>query len=319
MKKGNHLYHTLDTYLTPIIEKFAFKPDKDFARYSFGRYNGKDIYYYAINGEMCFTLKEFAKFVNVPYSSVRKQFYRKSKEFLENLNETYLVEKRDYFKIDRADFLPMGPDVPLKKSGKEVIMLTFLGSYLLMPTFRDVIKEEVYRLLGKKLYDLIKSNQLISGEFFLTDKVGNIVHQVLGDKDRCYIDEKGYMYSSKGELLIAKTLRELRVKFQYNAPIPLPEWLINKILKEIHKEVLIAAKWYTIPSYITVDFLLRTQPRTIIEYWGLEDNDAYNAKREIKEFIYNELKISFVSIEPHEDQNIPVLKQKLMKELQLER
>ena len=28
---------------------------------SFGKFNEQEIYYYAINGEMCFTLKEFAK------------------------------------------------------------------------------------------------------------------------------------------------------------------------------------------------------------------------------------------------------------------
>ena len=51
-------YKTLDNFLTPIIKKFSYKPDKDFARYTFGIFNNQKIFYYAINGEMCFTLEE---------------------------------------------------------------------------------------------------------------------------------------------------------------------------------------------------------------------------------------------------------------------
>ena len=58
-------YKTLDQFLTPIIEKFSFKPDRDFARYLFGIFNNQEIYYYAINGEMCFTLQEFSKYIKI--------------------------------------------------------------------------------------------------------------------------------------------------------------------------------------------------------------------------------------------------------------
>jgi hypothetical protein len=55
---------TLDTWLSPLVEKFSFEPDLKFSRYSFGSFNNQEVYYYAVNGEMCFTLEEFAKYIN---------------------------------------------------------------------------------------------------------------------------------------------------------------------------------------------------------------------------------------------------------------
>jgi len=159
---------------------------------------------------------------------------------------------------------------------------------------------------------------LDKGESFLTSVTGEIISQVLGDKKKCYVDSKGYNYSSKGELLIANVLRQLGLGFQYNAPINLPDNLINFLREDYPEEILIEAGWnYHIPYYITADFLLRTEPRTIIEYWGLKNNQAYDAKREIKTFIYNKLNLRLISIEAHEDQNKPVLKKKLLKELKM--
>lgn len=302
-------YKTLDNFLTPIIKKFSYKPDKDFARYTFGIFNNQKIFYYAINGEMCFTLKEFAKYLEIKPKTMNNKFNSKS-------NENFLIEKIHYFVITDA---LNNPEIRDNLRGvKSSIYLTFLGVWKLLPTFRGDIPNQLYDWFGEKLYDLMKSNQLSSGEFFFTNKIGKLVHQVIGDKKKCYVDELGFMYSSKGEMLIAKTLRQLNSQFQYNAPINLPNWLIKKLLKDFPKEILIEARWQKIPSYITADFLLRTIPRKVIEYWGLEDNTVYNAKREIKEFIYRELDIGCINIETHEDQNIPILKQKLIKELKIE-
>lgn len=297
-------YKTLDKFLTPIIEKFSFKPDKDFAHYIFGIFNNQKIFYYAINGEMCFTLKEFAKYLGILYNTVHRAFKRKKL----TINKHYLeLERNNSITRDKLSIDPIGD--------KKIIFLTFLGVWKLLPTFRGDIPQQLYDWFGEKLYDLMKSNQLSSGEFFFTNKIGKLVHQIIGDKKKCYVDELGFMYSSKGEMLIAKTLRQLNQPFQYNAPINLPLTLINKLMKDFPKEILIEAGWQRIPSYITSDFLIRMIPRTVIEYWGIEGNNKYNAKREIKEFIYRELKIRCISIEDHEDQNIPVLKKNLIKEL----
>ena len=318
-------YNTLDKFLTPIIEKFSFRPDKDFARYLFGIFNNQKIFYYAINAEMCFTLEEFKKYLDIPYKTIQRAFNRITKKTFEETGDLLFISGRDFFKIDREHFLPMRQNVSLvdnpnigQKTGKKIIMLTFLGTWKLLPTFRGDIPIRLYHWFGEKLYALMKSNQLSSGEFFFTNKIGRLVHQIIGDKKKCYVDEFGFMYSSKGEMLIAKTLRQLNIYFQYNAPINLPNRVLKKLRKDYPKEILLEAGWQKIPPYITADFLLRIIPRTIIEYWGLKGNSKYNAKREIKEFIYRELKIRCISIEEHEDQNIPVLKKKLIKELEIE-
>jgi len=304
-------YKTLDQFLTPIIEKFSFKPDKDFARYLFGLFNNLEIYYYAINGEMCFTLQEFSKYIKTNQSTVKKAFQRNN-----------LLKNKHYFEINL--FNASSQEIlrdnlsPNKRGRKASIFLTFLGVWKLLPTFRGDIPQQLYDWFGEKLYLLMKINQLSSGEFFFMNKVRELVTQVIGDKSKCFVDEEGFMYSSKGEMLIAKTLRQLNVYFQYNAPINLPFWLVNKLQKEYPKEILLEAGWIKIPIYITSDFLLRIIPRTVVEYWGITNQDAYNAKREIKEYIYRELEIRCVPIEANEDHNLPMLKQTLIKKLDLE-
>lgn len=258
---------------------------------------------------MCITLKEFAKYVDVKLKTMKNKFNVKC-------NENFLLEKVHYFVIRESENSPENRDN--LRGVKSSIYLTFLGVWKLLPTFRGEIPSQLYDWFGEKLYELMKSNRLTSGEFFLTDHVGMIVHQVIGDKKKCFIDEMGFMYSSKGEMLIAKTLRQLKKDFQYNAPITLPTWLINRLRKDYPKEILLEAGWVSIPSYITADFLIRIIPRTIIEYWGLENKESYNAKREIKEFIYRELKLRCISIEAHEDHNIPFLKKILLKKLEHE-
>jgi len=301
-------FGTLDRFLTPIVERFSYKPDKDFARYFFGLFNEQKIYYYAINGEMCFTLREFAKYLVVNIKTVQNKFSVKS-------NEGFLLEKVHYFMITASENNPENRED--LRGVKTSIYLTFLGVWKLLPTFRGEIPSQLYDWFGEKLYKLMKSNKLTSGEFFFTNHVGNLVHQVIGDRKRCFVDERGYMYSSKGEMLIAKTLRQINIDFQYNAPINLPIWLINKLSKDYPKEILLKAGWINIPYYITSDFLLRILPKTVIEYWGMEDSSSYNAKREIKEFIYHELEVKCISIEPHEDHNLPILKKNLLIKLQL--
>ena len=306
--KGNK-YATLDRYIVPIIDRFSFRPTKDFAQYTFGIFNDQEIFYNAVNGEMCFPLKEFAKYINVKIKTMRNKFSLKK-------DKNILIEKKHFFEHRNNINNPENRD---KIRGvKSSIYLTFLGVWKLLPSFRGEIANELYDWFGEKLYALIKSNQLKKGQFLFLSPSGKIISQILGDKTKCFIDEKGFMYSSKGEMLIAKTLRQLNVKFQYNVPINLPERIRKMLINDFPKEILIEAGWRNIPFYITSDFLIRTKPRTIIEYWGLKNNIKYNAKREIKTFIYRELKIKLIDIETHEDQNIPILKVKLIKELKIE-
>ncbi|HUW89709.1 MAG TPA: hypothetical protein VMV43_04245 [Candidatus Nanopelagicaceae bacterium] len=297
--KGN-IYFTLEKYLTPIIDRFAIKPDKDFARYLFGIFNEQKIWYYAINGEMCFTFQEFSKYLAMKFDSVRKAFYRQD-----------LIQDKHFFKISRESILSnfsLGHNVTLKKGGLDITFLTFLGVWKLLPSFRGEIPSLLYDWFGERLYENLKTFQLPKGQFFLTTKSNEIIPQILGDPSKNYVDCKGFRYASKGELLIANILNGLGIKFQYNSPIFLPEELKDK-LKTKH-----SCNW----SYITADFLIRIVPKTIIEFWGIEKDSYYDWKRKVKEFCYKSLEIKLISIEAHEDQNAPELKKKLRELLNLQ-
>jgi hypothetical protein len=295
-------YYTLEKWLSPLIDRFSFKPDKNFARYLFGNFNDQKIWYYAINGEMCFTFREFAKYLDMKKSSVRRSFYRKD-----------LIEGKHYFKATSDEFKVC--DILSQTSkfvGKstEFIFLTFLGVWKLLPSFRGDIPNQLYEWFGERLYEHLKKYKLSKGQFFLSNKSsGKIVEQVLGDPSRNYVDCRGFRYASKGELLIANILNGLKVHFQYNTPIYLPKELKVKIKQEYNCKY----------SYLTADFMIRTIPKTIIEYWGIEGDSYYNWKRKVKEFCYNWLEIKLISIEHNEDQNAPQLKKKLRKLLKLKK
>lgn len=296
VKIKNNSFFTLEKFLTPIIEKFAFRPEKDFARYIFGTFNNKKIYYWAINGEMCFTFKDFALYLSMKFDSVRKAFQRQN-----------LIEGKHYFRLSNTlpprDKMSHGKKSPKYNKGQfgTEIYLTFLGIWKLLPTFRGDIPTALYEWFGEKLYEHLKTYQLQKGQFFLSDQAGKIVEQILGDPNKNYIDCRGFRYTSKGELLIANILHGMNIPFQYNAPIDLPSKL----------QSLLDGKFKCNWNYITSDFLIRSIPRTVIEYWGIINDKKYDWKRTVKETCYLWLGIKLISIEAHEDQNAPELKKKL--------
>jgi hypothetical protein len=296
---GKNKYFTLEKYLSPIINRFAVKPEKDFARYEFGVFNDQKIWYYAINGEMCFTFEEFAKYLEKNLNTVRRAFYRQE-----------LIEGKHYFKISRESVLnnfSLGQNVTLKKGGLDITFLTFLGVGKLLPTFQGEIPILFYDFFLEQTYDLMKKFQLPKGQFFLTNETKEIVPQILGDPDKNFVDCRGFRYSSKGELLIANVLNGLGVGFQYNSPIYFPEDLKLNLKNKFN------CYW----SYITADFLIRIVPKTIVEFWGVQNDPSYDKKRKIKEYSYKWLEIKLIPINPHEEQNAPKLKEKLRKLLGL--
>jgi len=162
---GKNGYPSLDRFLTPIIEKFSYKPEKDFARYLFGIFNGQEIFYYAVNGEMCFTLEEFAKYLDVKIKTVRNKFSLKIKE-------EALIKGKHYIESRALENSPENRDY--LRGVKSSIYVTFLGVWKLLPTFRGEVPINLYDWFGEKLYFLIKSNQLDKGESFLTSVTGDI-------------------------------------------------------------------------------------------------------------------------------------------------
>jgi len=292
-------FSTLEKYLTPIIDRFSIQPEKDYAKYLFGKFNNQKIWYYAINGEMCFTFRESAKYLEMKFDSVRRAFYRQD-----------LIQEKHYFKASSGDIElwdKMSHTSKFTGKSTEIVFLTFLGVWKLLHSFRGEIPSLLYEWFGEKLYEHLKKFQLPKGQFFLTNDSGEIIPQILGDPSKNFVDCRGFRYASKGELLIANILNGLGVRFQYNSPIYFPEELKNILKKKFN------CNW----SYITADFLIRIVPKTIIEFWGMENDSYYDWKRNVKEFCYKWLKIRLIPIEAHEEQNAPRLKERLRELLNL--
>jgi hypothetical protein len=316
---------TLDSFTAPFIKAFQFIPEEDFARYEFGEFNGNKIYYYAINGEMCFTLKDFADYLNVPIKTVQQAFGRLNQRLV--AGESFLLKERDFFEIRRNNLIFENYKMLYSENGslgrgkasggKPEVCLTFLGVWKLLPTFRGELPMQLWQYFGERVYAQMKGVELGKGEMYLVENNGEIVEQELGDPARNFIDCHGIRYSSKGEMLLGMVLADLQIKVQSNAPIALQPTLKNSISAQL----LVEGKWDRwFPPYITADFLLRTKPRTVIEYWGLDDEQhgLYKARRAIKEEIYCLLDIRLISVGPDEPSNKPLLKKRLRKELGLD-
>jgi hypothetical protein len=147
----------LDNWLSPLVEKFSFIPEMKFSRYLFGLFNNQDIFYYAINGEMCFTLEEFAKYMDQSYDNVKRAFNRLSKKYFSESKEPILKENIDFIKMARNECYSRDK-LSLKNKGKDAIFLTFLGIWKLLPTFRDDLPIKLYYWFGEKLYAELKDN-----------------------------------------------------------------------------------------------------------------------------------------------------------------
>lgn len=120
--------------LSKLIDKFSFKPDKEYKKYYFDNFNGKDIYYYSIKNEMCFTYREFSKYIQIPDSTLRKAFERIRKKSFDDTKELVFIEGRDYFKIFRNDFI-LNDEMSLDKKGDKYILFLTLPLNLLCVLF----------------------------------------------------------------------------------------------------------------------------------------------------------------------------------------
>jgi hypothetical protein len=318
---------TLDKFFNlHIIEKFAFIPPEDFAMYPFGEFNGHKVSYYAINGRMCFNFASLAQYAGIPPSTVRKAFSRIVKKTFSN-NLPYFVEGQDFFKVKRnttkwvSDEKSLSHDLPkANRRGEklsDVIFLTFTGIGKILPSFNSELPIQMWHWIIDRMGAQIEGIQLQKGEMYLTNYNGEIIAQELGDPERNFVDCHGYRYSSKAEMIIGMVLSDLKVRFQPNAPINFSREQVEQVKKKTPSNILQTAGYdHWFPDYITADFLLRTIPKTAIEYWGLKDA-KYLARKQIKEIIYVHLKIKLISVNPGEAENKPMLKKRLAKELNL--
>jgi len=315
IKKGNLIsrYYTLFNYLPRLIEKFSEKADIDFAKYEFGKFNGEMIYLRAINGKMCMTLKDFARYINMNFPSVQRAFHRiKKRRFSGDL---IFEEDIQYFKLKRNK-ISGGNDklsFPQERTERlpiEEIFLTFSGVWRLLPRFKSEVPIQFYYWWGDFVSKKMNSLQIEKGEtLMLTDR--EVIKQKIGISK---VDCNGFLYSSRGEMILSSKLLEIGAKIQYNAPIQFNK---EEVKKMIPSDILRGLGY--LPAYVTADFFIRDFPKTVIEYWGFgpEENPKYNSNRKWKEWLYSYLGIRLISIEATEVDNKPLLEARLRKELDL--
>lgn len=244
------------------------------------------------------SIEDVCYYIEAKYQTVYMAFYR---------NKNKLIEGKSYFFITNEEIKSL-QIVKIKTRRKKLLFFTLHGLLRLLRIINVGLAEEFYDMWVDIVCELVESNQLTTGEFFLLNNKQKITPQILGATRHYLRDGRGV--KSRGEHIIGNILLDLRQIFQYEFPLYLPEWVAkdvkwNKFLGDNNK--------------LNPDFTILTIPKTIIEFWGREDDIDYDYTRKIKEKAYKLMKIKLIPIESKEVDNEPMLKKKLIKELKIKR
>ena len=304
--KNKYKYDIMDACMPEFLERFIKIAKVDinqlpegFAEELWDIYKGEEVYSKIIGNSICFTLEQIAYMekeenegFKTAYNRVKQRFYRKVKD-------GELVEGVDYYQIY------LGDNMSLKTKGEKAVYITIFSLWKVLGT-----KERSKELASWFWYNMAKkvNNFMLTGETYMVNKEKQLVDQTLGDPKKNYVDCMGWRYSSKDEMFIGEVLHKIGIKFLPNSPINLS----NEVKEHIKSEFSNGKPW----DYITADFLILTEPRTVIEHWGIEGDNYYQWKRKIKTLIYGLFKIRVINIDPGEPQNKLGLKRRLEKELQ---
>nr|BDI55013.1 MAG: PD-(D/E)XK nuclease [uncultured archaeon] len=244
-------------------------------------------------GDVCY-------YIEVKYNTIYQAFNRNKSKFVEDIDYLYLSKNRF---IDKFQLLQ---NVKAKINPYKMLFFTLHGLLRLLRFTHSGLAEDFYDMWVDVVCELVESNQLTTGEFFLLNNKQEITPQILGATRHYLRDGRGVR--SRGEHIIGNILLDLRQIFQYEFPLYLPEWVAKEV------------KWNKFPedsNKLNPDFTILTIPKTIIEFWGRENDIDYDYTRKIKEKAYKLMKIKLIPIESKEVDNEPMLKKKLIKELKI--
>jgi len=249
------------------------------------------------------SIEDICYYIESKYITVYQAFNR-HKKTKENLNGD-LIEDLDFFYIKRG-LIPPLQNVKVVKTGSDQLFFTLHGLLILLDHITIGFSKQFYRMWVDLVCELVESNQLTTGEFFLLNNKQEITPQILGATRHYLRDGRGV--KSRGEHIVGNILLDLKQIFQYEFPLYLSEWVAKDV------------KWNKFPgdnNKLNPDFTILTIPKTIIEFWGREDDIDYDYTRKIKERAYKLMKIKLIPIESKEVDNEPMLKKKLIKELKI--
>jgi len=138
-------------------------------------------------------------------------------------------------------------------------------------------------------------NPVTINEMMCINKEKKLIPQYLGDPDQEYVADDGDILESRGEQIIDDILFKFKIPHQ-----PKPRIGTKP---EIRKK-------FNMKYKIIPDWNIKTVPRTIVEYWGLDTEEYIRAKK-WKQEIYKAIGLRVINIEANEVQNIPILTKKL--------
>ncbi|MFW9973317.1 MAG: hypothetical protein ACFFDF_24245 [Candidatus Odinarchaeota archaeon] len=221
---------------------------------------------------------------------------------------------------------------------KEVYFITRLGLEIMLlhtnEEYSDYIAHRLFEESYFKERNALYKKQIFKLDFTPVKKLELIDYKKYKELVKCdpnekFVDIMGNKMDSKGETNIGTvcTFIELLTgeKIDYSHPdIIKLTFEEREYYKSIfNKKILSIAEWDIdnsgkdrFPYQLEPDFGFKQFPDYVFEYFGWY-GDKYEARRKIKEYIYQDKKKKLVAIERDQDSNLPFLMEQIIKGLHL--
>ena len=208
----------------------------------------------------------------------RGKYNTTKKAFQRAISDYDMKEGIDYERVDGELFSPSS-----KGKGEYIYLLYRTGALL---TLANMSKKYKAALLYRLVHYYFQEEDLKT-EYSNYRPKNVLLLPTMGDK---HYSKNLDLVDSRGEQIVADILFDLGIPYQ------------------------VGVRFYKLG--LIPDFVIKTEPYTVIEYWGVRGDTGYQNKRQWKEKQYNYLGWTLICIEAHEVDNIPKLRARLMKLLE---
>lgn len=169
---------TLDRFISPL-KKFFVEQPKENQQMLFGIFDNKQVYAYAIDGELYFTLQSLADYVGMKYNSVAWVFNKYIKKGIFDSSEPYLILNTDYLKMERTSLYSIEQNSIGSKGDKFVYFIHFKGVWKLLPRFRSQVALEFYLWFGEELYSKARKLRQIENTQDITESTKKRIRDLI--------------------------------------------------------------------------------------------------------------------------------------------
>jgi len=308
--------------------------------YPYWEVDGKRLMAFNINKHECFLRSKIPEFIGMNENTFNSLWLRMKKGQFETVNYEYFNKALCYVEMDRQEAISrfnLHQEIIEPRGREKVIFITRVGLKIML--LHTNLEYPIY--MAHRLFEweyLNERNSLYEKEVFPVNHeevkklVGityaNTIKKIPIDETHRYIDLLGNKLESKGEVNISNVF--ILIEWITGAELTAyhPDLITFKDEQErldmrakFTLEILKKANWDgdKFPYSFQPDFGIIQFPNVKVEFFGWDDEE-YNARRRIKEFIYKELKnFQLISIEKDQDSNYPYLIEKIIKALRLRR